>query len=130
MENFGPAVLVEEFCDYVNDNWAKKSPIHLAAYVMWKHNWIHPFSDGNGRTSRCVSYLVLCVKLGYRLPGRETVPERIAVDKSPYYQALDAADAAWKAGKVDVSSMEALLSATLAQQLVAVHSDATGEDPS
>lgn len=124
------ASLVEEFCDYVNDNWAKKSPIHLAAYVMWKHNWIHPFSDGNGRTSRCVSYLVLCVKLGYRLPGRETVPERIAADKSPYYQALDAADAAWKAGKVDVSSMEALLSATLAQQLVAVHSDATGEDPS
>nr|WP_293175741.1 Fic family protein [Nannocystis sp.] len=122
------ARLVEELCDYVNDNWREKSPIHLAAYVMWKHNWIHPFSDGNGRTSRCVSYLVLCVKLGYRLPGKEAVPERIAADKFPYYHALDAADAAWKTGTVDVSAMEALLSVTLAQQLLSVHSDATGAD--
>lgn len=124
------ARLVEDFCDYVNINWGKKSAIHLAAYVMWKHNWIHPFSDGNGRTSRCVSYLVLCARLGYRLPGKKTVPERIAADKSPYYQALDAADTAWRNGVIDVSAMETLLSAMLAQQLLAVHSDAKSEDMS
>lgn len=121
------ARLVDEMCDYVTDNWHAKSPIHLAAYVMWRHNWIHPFSDGNGRTSRCASYLVLCAKLGYRLPGKTTVPERIAADKQPYYSALDVADAAWKAGEIDVSSMEALLSSGLAQQLLSVHSDATGD---
>jgi Fic family protein len=43
---------IEELCDYVNDKWDVKSPLHLAAYVMWKLNWIHPFTDGNGRTSR------------------------------------------------------------------------------
>lgn len=47
--------LVDELCEYVNDNWGTKTPIHLAAYVMWRLNWIHPFDDGNGRTTRCVS---------------------------------------------------------------------------
>src|SRR5262245_43568125 len=38
--------LIEELCDYVNDNWATTSAAHLAAYVMWRINWIHPFDDG------------------------------------------------------------------------------------
>ena len=46
---------VEQLCDYVNDQWDKQSAIHLSAYVMWRLNWIHPFDDGNGRTSRVVS---------------------------------------------------------------------------
>jgi len=54
---------VERFCDYVNENW-NKSAIHLAAYALWRLNWIHPFTDGNGRTARAVSYLILCVRLG------------------------------------------------------------------
>ena len=56
---------------------APKPPIHLAAYTMWRVNWIHPFAGGNGRTSRAVSNLVLCARLGYRLPGTLTVPEQI-----------------------------------------------------
>ena len=70
---------VEALCDYVNDNWVAKSPIHLAAYVLWRLNWIHPFDDGNGRTSRAVSYLFLCVKLESQLPsiGHDTIPELI-----------------------------------------------------
>jgi len=43
--------LVEDMCDYVIANWQIKSAIHLASYVMWRLNWIHPFTDGNGRTS-------------------------------------------------------------------------------
>jgi len=38
---------VEEMCDYVNDNF-DKPPVHLAAYLLWRINWIHPFDDGNG----------------------------------------------------------------------------------
>src|SRR5437763_12836601 len=68
---------LEELCDYITDNWAKP-PIHLTAYVLWRLNWIHPFTDGNGRTARAVAYLVLCVRLGYRLPGTKTIPELIA----------------------------------------------------
>src|SRR5579863_2103547 len=69
--------LIEGMCDYINDNW-KSSPVHLSAYSSWRMNWIHPFIDGNGRTARAVSYLVLCVRLGYRLPGTQTIPEQIA----------------------------------------------------
>jgi len=42
--------LVESMCDYVNQNWSK-TPIHLASYVMWRMNWIHPFYGGNGRAA-------------------------------------------------------------------------------
>lgn len=76
---------VEEMCEYVNSNWETSSPIHLAAYAMWKVNWIHPFSGGNGRTSRAVSYLVLCARLGYQLPGTDTIPEQIVSNREPYY---------------------------------------------
>ena len=50
--------MVEDLCDYVNTNW-QSSAIHLAAFVMWNLNWIPPFTDGKGRTSRAASYLVL-----------------------------------------------------------------------
>jgi Fic family protein len=109
---------IDEMCEYVQGYWSDRSPIHLSSYVMWRLNWIHPFVDGNGRTSRIVSYLVLCAKLGYRLPGTKTIPERIAEDKKPYYVALEHADRAWKDGhRVDVSEMEHLLQAHLEAQL-------------
>jgi Fic family protein len=53
--------LIEVMCDYVNGNWASASPIHLAAYLMWRLNWIHPFDDGNvGLRGR---YLISCFVL-------------------------------------------------------------------
>jgi len=118
---------VEHFCDYVNENW-NKSAIHLAAYALWRLNWIHPFTDGNGRTARAVSYLILCVRLGDRLPGRNTIPEQIAADKSPYYRALEEADLAFKDGQLDLTAMEELLSELLARQLLTVHAAATARE--
>lgn len=49
------AAFVEEMCDYVNEEWKQQTAIHLASYAMWRLNWIHPFDDGNGRTSRMLS---------------------------------------------------------------------------
>jgi Fic family protein len=112
--------LVENMCDYINDQFEKKSPIHLSAYAMWRMNWIHPFNDGNGRTARAVSYLVLCVRLGTRLPGTSTIPEQIAENRDPYYEALEAADSNATDSTVDLSKMEALLESLLAKQLVSV----------
>lgn len=109
--------LVEDLCDYVNDKWAAVGPVHLGAYVMWKTNWIHPFTNGNGRTSRAVAYLVFCIKLGYLVPGSPTVPELIVRNKLPYYYALEAADAAALDGTLDVSAMEALFAEHLRTQL-------------
>ena len=118
--------LVEEMCDYVNDNWAA-TPVHLAAYLMWRLNWIHPFVDGNGRTSRIISYVVLCVRLGFRLPGTKTIPEQIEKDRTPYFRALDEADAAYKRGKIDVSAMETVIEGLLAKQLTNVYDLAAGK---
>ena len=122
--------LIEDFCTYINDNFHRKSPLHLAAYALWRLNWIHPFVDGNGRTSRVVSYLLLSARLGFQLPGHHTIPEQIAANKTPYYAALDAADRAFLKGEVDVSAMEEVISSCLAQQLLDVHGNATAAAPS
>lgn len=113
------AECTEELCEYVNSNW-DHTALHLSAYVMWRLNWIHPFAGGNGRTSRAVSYLVLCARLGYRVPGTATIPEQIVANRQPYYAALDAADAAWVQSVVDVGVMERLLEHALAVQLSSV----------
>ena len=107
-------------CEYVNTNLHERSPFHLSAYVMWRHNWIHPFTDGNGRTSRMLSYIVLSVLLGYELPGSPTIPELIQNDRSTYFEALESADAADRSGTLDVSAMEKLLKGMLATQLLSV----------
>ncbi len=117
---------MELMCDYVNDNWADMSALHLCAYVLWKLNWIHPFSDGNGRTARAVAYVVLSAKLDSLLPGAPTIPEQIAGDKRPYYKALEAADNALKAGQIDVSELEKMLEGMLAKQLLSAAKEATG----
>jgi len=112
---------VDDLCDYVNEHWSSP-PLHLAAYVLWRLNWIHAFTDGNGRTSRALSYLILCVRLGYRLPGIRTIPEFIAEEKAPYYAALEAADD----GNLD--TLENMLGNLLARQLLKVHRAAMGFD--
>jgi len=127
VEAFMVAEETERICEYVNDNWPTKSALHLAAYVLWRLNWVHPFADGNGRTARTVSYVVLSIKLDSLLPGVPTIPDQIAGDKTPYYVALEAADLAWKAKQeVDVSQLETMLEGMLAKQLVAAVSSAGG----
>jgi len=121
---------VQLMCEYVNENWSTKSATHLAAYILWKMNWIHPFADGNGRTSRAVSYLVLSVKLDGLLPGTPTIPDQIASDKQPYYKGLELADKAWATEQVDVSALETMLNNMLARQLLNATREAAGENAS
>jgi Fic family protein len=116
-------------CDYVNENWERSSPIHLAAYLMWRLNWIHPFADGNGRTSRIVSYVVLSIRAGAILPGTPTIPDQIVDNRKPYFDALEAADASMESGAVNVSKMEELLGSLLARQLAEFYQAAGGKLP-
>lgn len=127
--------LVEEMCDYVNDNWQTGTAIHLSAFVMWRLNWIHPFTDGNGRTSRAVSYLVLCARSAALFPGSTTIPEQVVQNRKPYYSALEAADRKLSVhldtGSVGfpedvVLDMENLMQGLLAVQLRAVFDAASG----
>lgn len=118
--------LVEELCDYINENWTAKTAIHLASYAMWRLNWVHPFADGNGRTSRILSYVVLSIRAESVFPGTPTIPEQIVDNRNPYFDALDAADAAWSKGYIDLSKMEELLSGMLARQLTNAYERAGG----
>ena len=117
--------LLEDLCDYVNEHW-DLAPIHLAAYVMWRLNWIHPFVDGNGRTSRALSFFVLSVKIGSVLPGTPTFPELVIAHRHAYEDALDLADEACRQRRIDVSAMEALIESLLAKQLAHVYELASG----
>jgi Fic family protein len=115
---------IEMMCNYVNEHWKTANALHLAGYVLWKLNWIHPFSDGNGRTARAVSYVVLSIKLDSLLPGAPAIPDQIAADKKPYYDALEAADEALKAGTIDIGALEQMLDGMLAAQLVSAAKEA------
>lgn len=125
------AEYVEEMCDYVNEHWDTRTGVHLASFVMWRLNWIHPFTDGNGRTSRATSYVVLCTKECVMLPGTKTIPEQITDShRQAYYAAIEAADERYrKEGFCDsiVVEMEDLLGSLLAEQLAHLHKTATGQ---
>lgn len=122
------AIHVEDMCDWVNANWSTRSAIELCAYAMWRLNWIHPFADGNGRTSRAVAYLVLCVKAEARLPGTPTIPEQIAEDKAPYYDALEDADRASTTEDPKFDALLSLLDKYLTKQLAGLLIAATSVD--
>jgi fido (protein-threonine AMPylation protein) len=119
--------LVEDMCDYLSNQWASATSLHLAAYVLWRLNWIHPFVDGNGRTARTISNLILSAHSKRIIPGDLTIPEQIVRNKEPYYKALEPADKAFLKGKVDVSVMEDLLGNYLANQLYDYYKLMTGK---
>jgi Fic family protein len=108
---------MDRFISTVQENWYIWSPAELAAYGLWRLNWIPPFIEGNGRTARAVCYYLLCARSGALLPGRRIVPERIRDDRAGYERALKAADRAWDDGHPDFTEMEEYLSALLQAQL-------------
>src|SRR5262249_47685413 len=91
--------------------------------------WIHPFADGNGRTSRITSYVELTIRTGYILPGSPSIPDQIVSDRSGYFHALDQADEEYRAGSLDVTAMEDLLGGMLARQLTGLYRSTGGKLP-
>ncbi len=110
--------LMDRFFSVVHENWTiVDHPTWLAGHALWRLNWIHPFVEGNGRTGRAACYYLICMKYGKLLPGKKIVPERIRENRTPYYEALKAADIAWDQGKLDVSVMARYLEELLKGQL-------------
>lgn len=61
---------------------------------------------------------VMSIRMQSILPGVPTIPDQIAKDKKPYYDALEHADHRWRAGFVDVAHLEEMLGSMLARQLL------------
>jgi Fic family protein len=109
--------LMDRFLSFIHENWFAARETQLAAYALWRLNWIHPFVEGNGRTARATAYYILCVRSGRLLRGSKIVPERIREDRAPYVAALRAADRAWDAGNLDISELESYIARLLQDQL-------------
>lgn len=71
--------------EWIKNNQNKLHPIELAALVHHKIVYIHPFFDGNGRTSRLMMNLFL-MQAGYPLAII------LKNDRKKYYSVLDKAD--------------------------------------
>jgi Fic family protein len=109
---------MDRFFSVIHENWTIiDTPTELAAYALWRLNWIHPFIEGNGRTARAACYYLLCMRQGSLLGGKKIVPERIRENREPYYAALQAADKAWESGHWDVSELATYLETLLLGQL-------------
>jgi Fic family protein len=109
---------MDRFFSFVHENWTLDDhPTEMAAYALWRLNWIHPFVEGNGRTARAACYYLICMKAGTILPGRKIVPERIRENRQPYYAALREADRHWDEGDYDVTQLTEYLQDLLNAQL-------------
>lgn len=78
--------LMREFVEWINE--AKDiSPILIAGIAQFQFVHIHPFIDGNGRTARLLSTLIL-YKTGYDFKRLFTISEYYDKDRPAYYQAI------------------------------------------
>lgn len=110
--------LMDQCISVVHENWdVEGHPTLLAAYVLWRLNWIHPFIEGNGSTARAACYYLICMRHGGLLRGNKIVPERIRENRKQYYEALKEADQHWENGHFDVSRLADYLADLLHAQL-------------
>ena len=78
--------LMREFVQWI-DSDRDTSPILRAGIAQFQFVHIHPFIDGNGRTARLLSTLVL-YKTGYDFKRLFTISEYYDKDRPAYYQAI------------------------------------------
>ncbi|QTD44548.1 Fic family protein [Ottowia testudinis] len=123
--------LMDDLINTVNRHWEGSDPVALAAYTLWRLNFIHPFINGNGRTARAAAYFVLCVHFGSWLPGTTILPELLRAARARYVDALVHADRTLEQGNLDLSPLHNLLVELLNEQLngSAPESDAVADVP-
>jgi len=79
--------------------WAKaeshKHPLILAANFIFEYLAIHPFQDGNGRTSRLLTNLIL-LQEDYHFTTVASYERLVELNKADYYLALNQTQKSWK----------------------------------
>jgi len=77
--------LLKDLCDFFNkDNETFIHPIIKGCIIHFMIGWIHPFTDGNGRTARAIFYWYM-LKKGYWLTEYLSI-SRIIKDTKPQYE--------------------------------------------
>ena len=79
-----------------------KHPLILIANFIFEYLAIHPFQDGNGRTSRLLTNLML-QQHGYLFTNIVSHEKIIEAKKLDYYLALNKTQNTWKTEKEDIS---------------------------
>lgn len=109
--------LMQMFTNQVNRMWDSNDAVTLAAFVLWRLNFIHPFINGNGRAARAACHYVLCLKAGGWLPGDPILPELIRSNRDEYVAMLKAVDESLKIGAFDLTPLHGFLTRLLDEQL-------------
>ena len=78
--------LMREFTSWLNEA-GDVSPVLAAGIAQFQFVHIHPFIDGNGRTARLLSTLIL-YKTGYDFKKLFTISEHYDKNRPNYYQAI------------------------------------------
>jgi Fic family protein len=87
-------------------NWAittkTKHPLIIIANFVFEYLAIHPFQDGNGRTSRLLTNLML-LQQGYLFTKVASHERIIEANKADYYLALNQTQSTWKTDTEDIT---------------------------
>jgi Fic family protein len=79
-----------------------KHPLVLTANFIFEYLAIHPFQDGNGRTSRILTNLML-LRHGYAFTTVASHEKIVEENKAEYYLALNRTQSTWKTEQEDIS---------------------------
>jgi len=95
---------MQELIEWYAWAWAEgiKHPLILIANFVFEYLAIHPFQDGNGRTSRLLTNLML-LQQGYDFASVVSHEKLIEANKADYYLALNKSQKKWKTRKEDIS---------------------------
>ncbi len=95
---------MQELIDWYN--WAIqekiKHPLIIIGNFIFEYLAIHPFQDGNGRTIRLLTNLML-LKQGYLFTHFVSHEKLIETQKVDYYLALNKTQASWKSDKENIA---------------------------
>ena len=83
--------LVDELLDWLNNSSDEMYPVIVAGIIHYELVRIHPFIDGNGRTSRLMATLILSIRQ-FNIDNYFTLDEYYNKDRQSYVNALKSAD--------------------------------------
>lgn len=96
-----------------NENY--KHPLLRIGNFIFEYLAIHPFQDGNGRTSRLLTNLLM-LQQGYMFTGLVSHEKLIEARNADYYLALNKAQSSWKSDKENVYPWLSYFLSIVAQQ--------------